>query len=598
MRFDRAELGSLYAAHRIDLVRLAVLLREERRGAARDDAVRAGEAAAHAAFCAVLGRVRSLADPDEADALLRGEVVAQVRRALRSDRAQEVAPAPDDHALGDHEPGDHTPGDHEPGDHPPPTRPDPLPEAHRAALAALATLPHRQREVVVLREWAQLPDPEIAAALRASTRAVHTAAAQAATVLGDQAARLGPALRARADLITPEVLRPPPEPEPVRPPVRRRAVTWVAVAAVLAVTAGAALVIGRLVDHGALPQPPGDVRDVARGDLDGDGRADRAWIVEPGELVVGLADGSLLRAEFPRQTRDAAELLGLAEVGIDRRVVVATDHNPYIANVWVWQVDGGALRVVPKGNFYLTIDPHHVTWVDADGRLLTGVFDPAQGPQRRVWAQQAWAESGVLTSTPFDVQWCWDAPVQPHPRECREGESFGPHVGEVADLPALYPPVHDEVGPDTVLLQGSGADAVMVRLRGREFTLVRHGRERSLQLPPAEYYSLANQALDLGGTDGWLLRQGLRGRTRVLVVVDRSSRPVVLPPPGGGAAWHPSESVDVWPTAAGGLYSRRHLADNRYQVWQWRVEQGRLVPRDLGEVCFDDFAYPPRYGRC
>lgn len=427
---------------------------------------------------------------------------------------------------------------------------------------------------------------------------MRLAGSQAAAALDEHAHRAGAALRARADLITPQSLHTRAEPVPPRLPLHRRPTTWLALVVVLVLGAGAALALDRVTDRSAVPEPPGDVRDTARGDLDGDGRDDRAWIVEPGRLVVGLADGRLLRADFPPRTRDDAELIGIGEVGMEGQVVVATDHNPYLANVWVWRVEGDDLRTVPKGNLYLTVDRRGVVWVDEDGRLLSGIYDQAQGIQRRVWAQQVWSENGVLTSTPFEQQWCWDAGSEPYPRECREGESFGPYVGDPGDLPPLYPPVHDEVGPDTVLLQGSGAAAVMVRVRGREFSLVRSGQEFTVQLPPATFYSLSDQTLDLGGTTGWLLRQGLPHRTRALVVIERFRRPVVLPPPIGDAAWGQSETEQVWPSESGRLYSRRHITHNRYQVWQWHVERTRLTPRYLGEVCFDDFAFPHRYGRC
>lgn len=153
---DRGRAGELarhvYAAHRLALVRLAVLLVDET--AAAEDVVQD----AFAAFVARAPRVR---DEQAALAYLRTSVVNGARSALRRRRTargytppQQVAPdGPDDLAV--------------------------LGEEHREVLAALATLPQRRREVVVLRYWSGLTEAEIAEALGISRGAVKSTASRA-----------------------------------------------------------------------------------------------------------------------------------------------------------------------------------------------------------------------------------------------------------------------------------------------------------------------------------------------------------------------------------------------------------------------------------
>jgi len=65
-----------------------------------------------------------------------------------------------------------------------------LAEDHREVLAALQKLPARQREVIVLRYWAELPEAQIASALGISLGAVKSSASRGrdaiAAMLGGQ----------------------------------------------------------------------------------------------------------------------------------------------------------------------------------------------------------------------------------------------------------------------------------------------------------------------------------------------------------------------------------------------------------------------------
>jgi len=59
-------------------------------------------------------------------------------------------------------------------------------EDRRAALTAVARLPHRQREVLVLRDYLGLADQEIATALGVSRGTVSSTATRALSVLADE----------------------------------------------------------------------------------------------------------------------------------------------------------------------------------------------------------------------------------------------------------------------------------------------------------------------------------------------------------------------------------------------------------------------------
>jgi RNA polymerase sigma-70 factor (sigma-E family) len=146
---------SLYGAHYRTLVRLATLLLRD---------VGESEEVVQDAFVAMHGHWRRLRDPDKALAYLRQSVLNRARSALRRRAVRDRhAPAP----------------------------PSPAPSAEHQALAteqehtvmaALRTLPERQREAVVLRYYADLSEADTALAMGISRGAVksHTARGMAA----------------------------------------------------------------------------------------------------------------------------------------------------------------------------------------------------------------------------------------------------------------------------------------------------------------------------------------------------------------------------------------------------------------------------------
>ena len=147
--------AELYAAHRLSLVRLAVLLVDDL-GAAED--------VVQDVFTGLLNGKR-LRDPEAALGYLRVGVVNRARSALRRRRTARAYAPPEDVA---------------------PDGPDErvvLDEEHRQVLAALHGLPARQREVLVLRYWSDLSEAEIAAALGISRGTVKSTASRALAAL-------------------------------------------------------------------------------------------------------------------------------------------------------------------------------------------------------------------------------------------------------------------------------------------------------------------------------------------------------------------------------------------------------------------------------
>ncbi|MEP7022168.1 MAG: SigE family RNA polymerase sigma factor [Pseudonocardiales bacterium] len=143
----------LFRAHRLAMVRLARLLVDDRETA---------EDVAQEAFAALHRRWPSLRSDEAALGYLRTSVVNGSRSVLRRRRTVRSNPQPAADAMTA-EPADGRVL---------------LAEEHRDVLAALRQLPDRQREVIVLRYWAELPEAQIAADLGISLGAVKSSASR------------------------------------------------------------------------------------------------------------------------------------------------------------------------------------------------------------------------------------------------------------------------------------------------------------------------------------------------------------------------------------------------------------------------------------
>jgi len=146
---------ALYQAHGVSLIRLAVIMLGDRHAA--EDVVQD-------AFCGLYKHWDRLTDQGNALGYVRSSVLNGCRTVLRRTRVTPraftepaVASAEADALIG---------------------------EDHRAVLAALRKLPPRQREALVLRFYADLPEPEIALAMGVSRGTVKSTTARALAAVG------------------------------------------------------------------------------------------------------------------------------------------------------------------------------------------------------------------------------------------------------------------------------------------------------------------------------------------------------------------------------------------------------------------------------
>jgi RNA polymerase sigma-70 factor (sigma-E family) len=152
---EHADLGveRLYRTHRLTMVRLALLLVDDQETA---------EDVTQDAFAALHRRWSSLSSTDAAVGYLRTCVVNGARSVLRRRRTVRRNPQPDEASLTT-ESADAKAL---------------LTEEHREVLAAIRRLPDRQREVILLRYWADLTEAEIAATLDISIGSVKSNASR------------------------------------------------------------------------------------------------------------------------------------------------------------------------------------------------------------------------------------------------------------------------------------------------------------------------------------------------------------------------------------------------------------------------------------
>jgi RNA polymerase sigma-70 factor (sigma-E family) len=144
----RAAVGALYAEHALGLIRLAYIMLGN--AAAAEDVVQE-------AFCGLYRRWPQLRDRSKAVGYVRSAVLNGSRSVLRRRPVVELAD----------------------GHQPPASSAEAAiltDEARREVVRALRRLPARQREVLTMRFYLDLPDDEIAAAMGVGNGAVRSAA--------------------------------------------------------------------------------------------------------------------------------------------------------------------------------------------------------------------------------------------------------------------------------------------------------------------------------------------------------------------------------------------------------------------------------------
>jgi RNA polymerase sigma-70 factor (sigma-E family) len=149
------QIATLYNAHALGLIRLAYLMLGSQ--ASAEDVVQD-------AFCGLYRRWRGIADHDKALVYVRSAVINGCRSELRRRKFRPhdiVLPAgasAEDSALAN--------------------------DDARRAILALASLPDRQRQVLVLRFYLDLPDAQIAREMGIGESTVRSTAHRALTALG------------------------------------------------------------------------------------------------------------------------------------------------------------------------------------------------------------------------------------------------------------------------------------------------------------------------------------------------------------------------------------------------------------------------------
>ncbi|MEV6964189.1 SigE family RNA polymerase sigma factor [Hamadaea sp. NPDC051192] len=153
---ERPTVATVFAAHRLALVRLAILLVDD---------LPTAEDVVQDAFAGLVRSHGDGADINDQLAYLRRAVVNNAGSVLRRRRTARGYVPP-----------------HEPG----PAGPESealLADEHREVLTALRRLGQRQREVLVLRYWSDLSEAEIAATLDISKGAVKSLASRGVAAL-------------------------------------------------------------------------------------------------------------------------------------------------------------------------------------------------------------------------------------------------------------------------------------------------------------------------------------------------------------------------------------------------------------------------------
>jgi RNA polymerase sigma-70 factor (sigma-E family) len=155
-----AAVAALYQANALSMIRMAHVVLGDR-GAAED--------VVQDAFCGLYRRWGHLSDHDKALSYIRSSVLNGCRSALRKNRP-ELSPEPSSRAERSRQP----PGEDAVIDE----------DERVTMMAALRKLPHRQREVLVLRFYLDLTDQEIAAEMGIGASTVRSAATRALGALG------------------------------------------------------------------------------------------------------------------------------------------------------------------------------------------------------------------------------------------------------------------------------------------------------------------------------------------------------------------------------------------------------------------------------
>ena len=410
--------------------------------------------------------------------------------------------------------------------------------------------------------------------------------------------RLTGALRARADQVQAEDLRPPAVPEVTAP--GRRPWVYAALAAACAAAIATPFVVAQVRDGDGEPRPGGDVGtdwplsdDRVEHDVDGDGAPDQLTLrvaedgsPSPARLDVTLSGGGTVYRVF----QDEA-----LEWGLDSRVDLDADGDDEILvsrddHVLVLDLRDGQLAEVPNASGAPLSSGYDEelrvtdTWVDEDLALMSSRSLVESGPEQYQVEVWSWSlQKDGLHALKQPEPWCRDTsrgPKQWHPEPC----------------PGSVPPIMREVtrtiGIGEIVSLADPIPTLMLRRDGDQVVLDYSfsGIGMSVALPdrPGEVRAWVG-TIDLGGVLGFLVGWG-QDPTEMAVYAVVDGDLVELPVVADAPRLEASESYYTFLTKDGTLYTRESVAprDNQYRLWTWSMtDEGTLAPNDDGLWCLD-----------
>jgi len=455
--------------------------------------------------------------------------------------------------------------------------------------------------------------------------------------------RLTAALRARAEQVQPEDLRPVDVPvvslEARRTRTTRRRRT---VLAGLAAAACAAAVAGPLLlmDTGGTgsPEPSGPSEPMptssterplasAAADVDGDGTEDAAAIVRKDDgLVLRVDLGSGDRVEAPVRDGVESALLTAGDLGGGpgvELVVPVSDRAYDLPLVYTW-LDREGLVVAPfpdSGSEGWRPDVPQNRWTVLEDGLRTWEAESVPGDGR--YPYWDWSVDDDARLLPGPVQLGCAAPDDA-PAPCRDkGEEDKPglDLGPRGDLPELMPAVEEVLrderffygrGPERgeyAQLQGDfGEEGGAVAEGDVELVVTATGEEHRIPVSAGQSPRLVPGVLVVAGDAPVFAVQRSGGDTAVLELFTFWNGELIEVEPtgdvflGSGVVDHEGEMTEqrTWLTPDGSMFTAVLLdwETRRHHLWRWNddLEAETIAPTDLGEACID--WETGNYGRC
>jgi hypothetical protein len=432
--------------------------------------------------------------------------------------------------------------------------------------------------------------------------------------------RLSAALRARADQVQPEDLRPLDHAVPVTPLRRRTPLLLGLAAAACAAAIAFPFVVG--TDATTEPAPaPAPAQTVSRADVDGDGALD--------DVRVGYADGDA-RYKVVVDLASGDKVVTGGETGQQPDLFVGDDLD-----------SNGTQEVLLRVSDDPSVLPHVYTWMDNEG-LVRATFPDREvagwvpgGEQNRWAVRQERLRTWELLGDEQDpleqvALWTWDlrdgrfvlGALQTRclpegadvPVPCEEGALASPDASPRGDLPTLMPAVEETLrgqryhygrGPasgDYVQLQGAlGEEGGAVRDGQVELVVTRPalGDEYRVPISAGQSPRLVPQVVVVAGDAPVFVVQRSGGDTAVLELFSFWNGNLIEVEPtgdvflGSGFVDYQGEMTEqrTWVTPEGKMFTSVLLdfETRRHHLWRWHddLDAETIAPTDLGEACID-----------